>query len=66
MSNKTYVLDTSVCLTESSCLYRFEDNDIIIPLKVLEEIDAESNRNCECEAPQQVREMMSLASAMER
>ena len=44
MSNKTYVLDTSVCLTESSCLYRFEDNDIIIPLKVLEEIDNHKKR----------------------
>ena len=44
MSNKTYVLDTSVCLTESSCLYKFEDNDIVIPLKVLEEIDNHKKR----------------------
>jgi PhoH-like ATPase len=44
MSNKTYVLDTSVCLTESSCLYRFENNDIVIPLKVLEEIDNHKKR----------------------
>lgn len=44
MSNKIYVLDTSVCLTESSCLYKFEDNDVIIPLKVLEEIDNHKKR----------------------
>lgn len=44
MSNKTYVLDTSVCLTESSCLYKFEDNNIVIPLKVLEEIDNHKKR----------------------
>jgi len=44
MSNKTYVLDTSVCLTESSCLYTFEDNDVVIPLKVLEEIDNHKKR----------------------
>jgi len=44
MSNKIYVLDTSVCLTEASCLYKFEDNDIVIPLKVLEEIDNHKKR----------------------
>lgn len=44
MNKKIYVLDTSVCLTESSCLHRFEDNDIIIPLKVLEEIDNHKKR----------------------
>ena len=44
MSNKIYVLDTSVCLTEASCLYKFEDNDIVIPLKVLEEIDSHKKR----------------------
>lgn len=44
MSNKTYVLDTSVCLTESSCLNKFEDNNIVIPLKVLEEMDNHKKR----------------------
>ena len=44
MSNKIYVLDTSVCLTEASCLYKFEYNDIVIPLKVLEEIDNHKKR----------------------
>ena len=38
MAKKTYVLDTSVCLTDADCVYNFSNNDIILPLKVLEEI----------------------------
>jgi PhoH-like ATPase len=36
---KIYVVDTSVCLTSANSLYSFKNNDIIIPIKVLEEID---------------------------
>ena len=38
MTNKIYVIDTSVYLTDFSSLRAFEDNDIVIPFKVLEEI----------------------------
>lgn len=41
---KIYVLDTSVCLTSANCVYAFKNNDIIIPLKVLEEVDKHKNR----------------------
>lgn len=41
---KIYVLDTSVCLTDADCLTSFENNDIVIPLKVLEEIDHNKKR----------------------
>jgi len=41
---KIYVLDTSVCLTDADSLTLFENNDIIIPLKVLEEIDHHKKR----------------------
>jgi len=41
---KTYVLDTSVYLTDASSIWQFEDNDIIIPIKVLEELDKHKNR----------------------
>ena len=41
---KIYVLDTSVCLTDAESLISFENNDIIIPLKVLEEIDHHKKR----------------------
>ena len=44
MAKKTYVLDTSVYLTDASCIKAFRNNDIIIPLKVLEEIDKHKKR----------------------
>jgi PhoH-like ATPase len=44
MAKKTYVLDTSVCLTDAKCLQKYQNNDIIIPLKVLEEIDGHKKR----------------------
>jgi PhoH-like ATPase len=36
---KIYVIDTSVYLTDASCIYSFGNHDIVIPLKVLEEIE---------------------------
>lgn len=44
MAKKTYVLDTSVYLTDSNCIRAFRNNDILIPLKVLEEIDKHKKR----------------------
>jgi len=44
MTNKIYVIDTSVYLTDFSSLRAFEDNDIVIPFKVLEEIDKHKKR----------------------
>ena len=44
MAKKTYVLDTSVYLTDSNCINSFNNNDIVIPLKVLEEIDKHKKR----------------------
>ena len=44
MAKKIYVLDTSVCLTDSHSLLSFENNDIVLPLKVLEEIDNHKKR----------------------
>ena len=41
---KTYVLDTSVYLTNAECIYAFENNDIHVPLKVFEEIDKHKKR----------------------
>jgi len=37
--NKTYVLDTNVLLHDPQALYRFEENDLVIPMTVIEEID---------------------------
>ena len=41
---KTYVLDTNVLLTDFNSLFSFDQNDIIIPLKVVEEIDKHKKR----------------------
>jgi PhoH-like ATPase len=44
MAKKTYVLDTSACLSDADCIYSYANNDIVIPLKVLEEIDKHKKR----------------------
>lgn len=36
---KKFVLDTNVILTDPHCIYKFEDNDVYIPLIVVEEVD---------------------------
>ena len=41
---KTYVIDTNVYLTDSNAINGFGFNDILIPLKVLEEIDKHKKR----------------------
>src|SRR5688572_17152715 len=37
---KTYVLDTNVLLHDPQSIYKFEDNNLAIPVEVLEELDA--------------------------
>jgi PhoH-like ATPase len=44
MAKKNYLLDTSVYLTDADAIFRFENHDIFIPLKVLEEIDKHKKR----------------------
>jgi PhoH-like ATPase len=41
---KNYILDTSVCLTDADAINKFDNNDIFLPLKVLEEIDKHKKR----------------------
>ncbi len=36
---KIFILDTNVLLHDYKCIYNFEENDIIIPITVLEELD---------------------------
>ncbi|MCH7658473.1 MAG: PhoH family protein [Bacteroidetes bacterium] len=36
---KIFILDTNVLLHDYKCLYNFQENDIIIPIVVLEELD---------------------------
>ena len=44
MTKKIYVLDTSVYLTDSNSLLSYGYHDVIIPFKVLEEIDKHKKR----------------------
>ena len=44
MTKKIYVLDTSVCLTDANSIASFGNSDVVIPFKVLEEIDAHKKR----------------------
>ena len=41
---KNYVLDTSVYLTDANAIHKFDNHDIFIPLKVLEEVDNHKKR----------------------
>ncbi len=49
---KNYVLDTNVLIHDPKAIFKFEDNDIVIPIYVIEEIDqfkregTERGRNC--------------------
>ncbi len=36
---KIFVLDTNVILHDYKCIYNFQDNDIVLPITVLEELD---------------------------
>jgi PhoH-like ATPase len=36
---KTYILDTNVLLHDPQAIFKFEDNDVVIPVYVLEEVD---------------------------
>jgi PhoH-like ATPase len=44
LAKKNYVLDTSVYLTDADALFKFDNHDIFIPLKVLEEVDKHKKR----------------------
>ncbi len=41
---KNYILDTNVLIHSPDCLYNFEDNHIIIPIVVIEELDNLKNK----------------------
>lgn len=39
MAKKVFVLDTNVILHDYNCIHSFGDNDVVVPITVLEEID---------------------------
>lgn len=44
---KTYILDTNVLLSDPNCFNNFKDNDLVIPMLVLEELDRHKSRSDE-------------------
>ena len=38
-NKKLFIIDTNVLLHDYKCIYKFEENDVIIPIVVLEELD---------------------------
>lgn len=42
---KLYILDTNVLLNDPYAIFQFEENDVTIPIAVIEEIDAMKSRN---------------------
>ncbi len=36
---KTFILDTNVILHDASSIQQFQENDVVIPLSVIEELD---------------------------
>jgi len=44
MAKKNLIIDTNVFLSDSECFDKFENNDLFIPIKVLEELDKHKTR----------------------
>lgn len=60
--SKIFVLDTNVLLHDFSCIYHFQDNDIVIPIITLEELDKfkKGNDQINFNAREFTRELDSL------
>jgi PhoH-like ATPase len=63
-NTKIFVLDTSVILFDHQALYSFQDNNIVIPITVLEELDGfkKGNDNINFEARQFARIMDTMSA----
>jgi len=63
-SDKIFVLDTSVILYDHKAIHNFEDNDIAIPITVLEELDdfKKGNDTINFEAREFIRNIDKLAA----
>jgi len=63
--SKLFVLDTNVLLHDPMCLFRFEENDIFLPMIVLEELDGHKKGMTEVarNARQTSRSLDALAGA---
>ncbi len=61
---KIFILDTNVILHDSSCIHEFKDNNIYIPITVIEELDKfkKGNNVINCNARDFLRSLDALSS----
>lgn len=61
---KIFILDTNVILHDSGCIHQFKDNDIYIPITVIEELDKfkKGNNVINCNARDFLRTLDALSS----
>jgi PhoH-like ATPase len=61
---KIFVLDTNVILHDSSCIRQFQENDVVVPITVLEELDKfkTGNRTINYHARNFLRELDDLSA----
>ena len=59
---KTFVLDTNVILHDNTCIYHFENNHVVIPITVIEELDRfkKGKEIINCNAREFLRSLDSL------
>jgi len=60
--SKIFVLDTNVLLHDHNCIYQFQDNDIVLPITILEELDKfkKGNNQINFQAREFVRKLDKL------
>jgi len=60
---KIFILDTNVILHDSGCIHQFKDNDIYIPITVIEELDKfkKGNNVINCNARDFLRTLDALS-----
>jgi len=61
---KIFILDTNVILHDNQCIYKFENNDVVIPITVIEELDnfKTGNRTINFQAREFVRTLDTLSN----
>jgi len=62
VTRKTFVIDTNVLVHDPECIKKFKDNDVVIPLSVLEELDS-LKRHAD-EVGKNAREMMRYIDSL--
>lgn len=64
-AKKLFIFDTNILLHDHSSIFHFQDNDIVIPMMVIEELDKfkVGNQQINCNARAVIRELDKLATS---